>query len=232
MTDIKIFPYRFYYALRAALPPVLRFVLAGFFFYFCARYAAHPAAAPLLKLAQCAAAFALSFLPKLLHLEARPSAPLFYGFLFIACVAGSLFELYEKFAFYDVAVHLLSGVQLAVLAADLLQKSGLAVQKKHYIIFALLFTACAAALWEMYEFVAFTALKNTTVAAQSLLAQFGLAPAQQTAAVLKSNMELSLHNVNALVQNEYDTFCDILCALVTGAVTVSFLAKRFPAAKK
>ena len=232
MTDLKMLFHRFYPMLRTALPPVLRFVLVLLFFYFCACCAAKPSAALLLKIAQCAGAFALSFLPKLLHLEARPSAPLFYIFLFAACVAGSLGELYEKFTFYDVAVHLLSGVFLAVLAADFVQKSGLLLQKKQYFFFALLLTACAAALWEMYEFVAFTALKNTTLAAQNFLAQLGLAPAQQTAAALQSHMELSLHNVNALVQNEYDTFCDILCALLTGAVTAGFLAKKFPATKQ
>ncbi|MBR0415156.1 MAG: DUF2238 domain-containing protein [Clostridia bacterium] len=226
MTDLKMLSRRFYPMLRAALPPVLRLVSVVLFFYFCARYWAAPSPALLLKLLQSAAAFALTFLPKLLHLENTRSAPLFYIFLFAACVAGSLGELYEKFTFYDVAVHLLSGVFLAVLAADLVQKSGLPLQKKQYFFFALLLTACAAALWEMYEFVAFTALKNTTLAAQNFLAQLGLAPAQQTAAALQSHMELSLHNVNALVQNEYDTFCDILCALVTGALTAGFVAKK------
>ena len=206
---------------------VLRIGLTALFFMFCALYLKTHSADTLKKLIECLVLLAASFLPRLLRLEHARSALVFSLFLFFAGVLGSLFSFYEKFFFYDVLSHLFCGVLTVFIAWDLAPRWRLALGKAQQVGFAMLLTVCIASLWEMYEFTAFSILKDTDFSLHCLLAQFGFPAAQETAvSAVKESVTFNFHTVQSLITGAYDTFCDVACALVSGALTAFILTKR------
>ncbi|MBQ6380840.1 MAG: hypothetical protein IJJ41_04460 [Clostridia bacterium] len=206
---------------------LLKILAAVLFFCFALLFGRTKDSAMLLKAVQCAAVFALCFLPRALHLGQSASALLFAIFLFIAAILGSVFAFFERFLYYDVAVHLLSGVLCVCALRDFAAVKNTALSGRGFVLAALLVTAALAGLWEMYEFVAFHMLRNTAFSLRAMLGELGFFSAKQAATgAIKENLALSFGTVEGLLQNAYDTFCDMLCALVAGGSCAVLLCTR------
>lgn len=179
------------------------------------------------KAAQCTALFALSFLPRLVKMQHLPSAAFFYLFLLLAGVGGAVLGLYDRFRFYDVFTHFLSGGVCVLFLKDFLLIHRIHLARKQYTAAALLFTLSLAAGWEMYEFVVFSVLKNTAFSLHTLAGELGIPAAAQTAATfIQQNLSHTRGSIEGFIVNEYDTFCDILCALAGAVPAAVFLNKQ------
>ena len=210
-------------AARAAevLTSALRIGCTVLFFYFCSVYLSEKNSGDLLKIGECALLFALTFLPRLFHLQQSAFALCFMLLLLFAGILGSVFDIFAAVPLYDSVIHTLSGVVCTVFVWALLQRRGISLSKKSLFALCLFFCAGISALWEMYEFCVFSALKNPPLAARSLLAEFGLGAAEEAAnAAVKENLSLTFGTVQTLVKNAYDTFCDVLCALAGAGLSI------------
>ena len=185
-----------------------------------------PCVSAALKCAQCIGIFVLSFLPKLLKTEGEISALFFSCFLFLASILGSLGELYSRFRLYDVFIHSLSGIVCAVLLLDVLKKRGIRPSASVFLVFSLVLTLALASAWEMYEFVAFTALKNTSVSLSLLSSELGIPVFKAVSeSFIKENAAISFGKTEAVLRNEFDTFSDILCAVFWAAISSALIIK-------
>ena len=204
----------------------LRLTSSVLFFIFLLRFLKEHSSAEALKCAQCIGIFALSFLPKLLKTEGDTSTLIFSSFLFLASVLGSLGELYSRFRFYDVFVHSISGIVCAVVLFDLLKRKNIKLSASGFFILSLVFTLSLASAWEMYEFVAFTALKNTKISLNFLSGELGI-PIFKTVSesFVKQNAAISFGQTESVLRNEFDTFCDILCAVFWAVISSAFITK-------
>ena len=215
----------------AGITLLLRIFLTVLFVIYSAFYLRVHDSRYALKLAECLALLALGFLPRLLKLEHSRSAAVFALFLFFAGALGSVLDLFETLSFYDVFTHLFCGVVLVFFARDIVPLLHLPARKSVFVGFALVLTVCTACLWEIYEFVAFSILKNTSFSFSCLAVQFGFSAAKETAAsALRGSVDFSYQTVQGLIENAYDTFCDVICALLSGTVTALLLARKIPAA--
>ena len=179
-----------------------------------------------LKCAQCVGVFALSFLPKILKTQEQISTLFFSSFLFIASVLGSLGELYSKFRLYDVFVHSFSGIVCAVLLFDVLKRKGFKLSGAGFILCSLVFTLSLASAWEMYEFVVFTALKNKPISLNIISGELGIPGLKSVSeSFIKENAAISFGKTESVIRNEFDTFCDILCAVFWAAVSSMVMIK-------
>ena len=211
----------------------LKTLAAVLFFCFLLLYLHDFEGAQILKALQCAAVFALAFLPRALHLEQSVAALCFAAFLFFAAILGSVFSLFETLRYYDVLIHLLSGVVCVAALRDFLAVKKIALSGGAFVLLALLLTAATAGLWEMYEFVAFHMLKNTAFSLRALLGELGFATAREAAsAAIKENVSLYFGTAEGILQNAYDTFCDMLCALAAALLCALGFCANYAVRKK
>lgn len=139
----------------------------------------------------------------------------FIAFLLFAGVLGSVFSFFETFASYDIFTHSLSGILCAeiiiLVATSFSEKKGFKFSSLSLWLFCFIFTVAVAALWEVWEFIAFTLIKYANADSFShLLAQFGFG----SAPVWKSTVSDSA----AVVSERYDTFSDAISAVIFGSV--------------
>lgn len=208
------------------LKTLLRLCCITAFFYFCAWYFSEHRTHDVWKSAECAALFALSYLPRLVHLQDRLSAVLFYLFLLFAGLVGSVFAVFEKVYAYDSVMHFFCGVVCTVSIWDYFQKTHIHLPAALRFGSMLGFTLAVSAMWEMYEFCVFTIAKNTDVCMPSLLAEFGMPQALQTAQSLIRQSLSQPADIQAMVQNRFDTFCDVLCAVCGSTLCAVLLHKH------
>ena len=170
-----------------------------------------------LKIAQCAALFALSFLPRVLGLADSFAAAFFDCFLILAGLGGSVLEGFEKLPFSDNLAHFLSGALCVAIAAQWCKKRGARLSAAAFGAISIGFALAIAAAWEMYEFVVFTILPNRALSISALGAELGFGNAAAASGTIRSSLSLSFATVEGLLKNQFDSFCDILCALVGAA---------------
>ena len=208
----------------------LRLCAAGLFFVFLALSFRGGSHQNLLKAAQCAGLFALSFLPRALKMERTTSAAFFSLFLLLAGILGSVLDFYERFAFYDVFIHSLSGAVCVLFVFDAAKKSRFPFLRAHFFAASLVLTLSLAAAWEMYEFVAFSLVPNASFSLRAIAGELGVPAAAQTAkSAVRETLSLSFGTIDSLLKNEYDTFCDVLCALLAAVPTAAVLKTRMNA---
>ena len=200
---------------------------AVLFVYFAARSVTARDTRSLVKAAECAAIAALTLLPQLLKLTRTYAALSFQAFLLLAGVVGALCGVFETVGWFDTLIHFLSGFVCTLFVYDYLEKKHITVSGKAFVLYCILFCAGISALWEIYEFLAFSAGKNIPLAARGFLAEFGFGTAKETAAsFMKENAPFTLSTVQGFLKYEYDTFSDVLCALAGSAVLAGILKKR------
>lgn len=87
---------------------------------------------------------------------------IYYVFLLLALILGSILGLYYKIWWFDLFTHFLSGIMTSILAFIMLKENKIA-DKKHKsfcLIFILFFTIAIATCWEYFEFISDKLLKS------------------------------------------------------------------------
>jgi hypothetical protein len=83
-------------------------------------------------------------------------------FFYAACVPGEVWDFYGRIWWWDLAMHLVSGALLAMLAFVLLHRNGrTALPHGLVFLFAVIFALGCAALWELFEFAIDQAFSTT-----------------------------------------------------------------------
>ena len=119
----------------------------------------------------------------------------FYIFVFLGIFVGSILNVYDKFAQFDLIVHFISGLLIALLAFSLIPQT-----KNPFIIllFVVSVSVLIGVLWEFYEF-SFDYLLNLNMQRTS-------DPYTQIPFVGRS----------AILDTMLDLFCDFIGALICG----------------
>lgn len=211
---------RYLLGAMAVFCAVLSAVFFGLFFY-------SKNEQNLLKAFQALGLTALCFLPKITKSKNSPINLFYYAFLLFAGVLGSLFDFYKSIAFYDILMHILSGILCAAAAYEILKRQKIKLNNSIAAAFMLTFTLACAAAWEMYEFTAFTLIKNSALSVNFLAGELGLSgAAQAVGAQLEKSVFLSQNGVQNLIKGEFDTFSDVLSAVFSGALCTVYIIKK------
>lgn len=75
----------------------------------------------------------------------------FVGFCFASLVMGDLFDFYGKFPWWDMVLHIISGVMLGIIGYTIISKSSCNIGL--VISWVLCFALAAGAMWEIWEYV-------------------------------------------------------------------------------
>ena len=75
----------------------------------------------------------------------------FVGFCFASLVMGDLFDFYGKFPWWDMVLHVISGVMLGIIGYAIINKSSCNIGL--VISWVLCFALAAGAMWEIWEYV-------------------------------------------------------------------------------
>ena len=215
------------YAAEEGLKLTVRLACAVLFFYFLIRYFTTGDTRALVKAAECIAIASLTFLPRVFKLTRTYAALSFQSFLLLAGVLGSICSVFEYVGWFDSLIHFFSGFVCTLFVYDYTKKKHIPLSGGMFVLCSILFCAGIAALWEIYEFCAFSVGKNIPLAARSILAEFGIGNTQEAAAsFIKENIPFTLTTVQGFLKNEYDTFSDVLCALTGSGILAGILKKR------
>ena len=119
----------------------------------------------------------------------------FYIFIFLGIFVGSILNVYDKFAQFDLIVHFISGLLIALLAFSLIHqtKSSLII-----LLFVVSVSVLIGVLWEFYEF-SFDYLLNLNM--------------QRTA---DPYTQMPFVGRSAILDTMLDLFCDFIGALICG----------------
>ena len=206
----------------------VRLACAVLFFYFTARLFADRDTRALVKAAECIAIAALTFLPRIFKLTHTYAALSFQALLLFAGVIGSICSVFEAVTWFDALIHFFSGFVCTLFVYDFTKKKHIPLSGGMFVLYSVLFCAGIAALWEIYEFCAFSVGKNIPLAARSFLAEFGMGATKEAAAsFIKENVPFTLTTVQGFLKNEYDTFSDVLCALAGSGILAGAIKKKF-----
>lgn len=100
-------------------------------------------------------------------------------FIFLAQLLGTCLNFYDKFVWWDIMLHFLSGIMLYFVGINVVlnifKKYKLDnVNKMLIYIFSVFFALAIGNLWEIYEFLADTILKLNTQRAKNLIGRLAL----------------------------------------------------------
>lgn len=89
---------------------------------------------------------------------------IYFLFVFIALILGSIYNLYRTISWFDLLAHFLSGIVTCVLALIILKKFDLLKKDLpiFHIVFIIAFSLMIASFWEFFEFLSDKALKGDT----------------------------------------------------------------------
>lgn len=89
---------------------------------------------------------------------------IYFLFIFIALILGSIYNFYRTISWFDLLAHFLSGIVTCILALIVLKKFNLL--KKNlcvfHVIFIIAFSLMVASFWEFFEFLSDKLLKGDT----------------------------------------------------------------------
>lgn len=83
----------------------------------------------------------------------------FVGFCFASLVMGDLFDFYGRFKWWDMALHVISGIMLGIIGhAMIVNINGVDINKTQLplafeVLWILCFALAAGAMWEIWEYV-------------------------------------------------------------------------------
>ena len=83
----------------------------------------------------------------------------FVGFCFASLVMGDLFDFYGRFQWWDMALHVISGIMLGIIGHAIITNiDGIDVNRSPFhlafeILWILCFALAAGAMWEIWEYV-------------------------------------------------------------------------------
>lgn len=89
---------------------------------------------------------------------------IYFLFVFIALILGSIYNLYRTISWFDLLAHFLSGIVTCVLALIILKKFDLLKKDLpiFHIVFIIAFSLMIASFWEFFEFLSDKVLKGDT----------------------------------------------------------------------
>lgn len=89
---------------------------------------------------------------------------IYFLFIFIALILGSIYNLYRTISWFDLLAHFLSGIVTCILALIILKKFDLIKQNFTIfnIVFIIAFSLMIASFWEFFEFLSDKILKGDT----------------------------------------------------------------------
>lgn len=89
---------------------------------------------------------------------------IYFLFVFIALILGSIYNLYRTISWFDLLAHFLSGIVTCVLALIILKKFDLLNKDLpiFHIVFIIAFSLMIASFWEFFEFLSDKVLKGDT----------------------------------------------------------------------
>ena len=87
---------------------------------------------------------------------------IYFLFVFIALILGSIYNLYRTISWFDLLAHFLSGIVTCVLALIILKKFDLLKKDLpiFHIVFIIAFSLMIASFWEFFEFLSDKVLKG------------------------------------------------------------------------
>ena len=215
------------YAAEEGLKLTVRLACAVLFFYFLIKCFTAGDTRALVKAAECIGIAALTFLPRVFKLTGTYASLSFQTLLLFAGVVGSICSVFEYVGWFDSLIHFFSGFVCTLFVYDYTKKKHIPLSGGMFVLCSILFCAGIAALWEIYEFCAFSIGRNIPLAARSVLAEFGIGNTQEAAAsFIKDNIPFTLTTVQGFLKNDYDTFCDVLCALAGSGLLAGVIKKR------
>lgn len=127
----------------------------------------------------------------------------FYVFVFLSIYVGSIINLYDKFLYFDVIVHILGGAFAALFALALSRSID---SKFLRMLFCLGFAMLVGVLWEFYEF-SFDRLLGLNM--------------QRTSSPLTNSPYVGWHAISDTI---LDLFCDFCGGLFASALCLTKLA--------
>ena len=89
---------------------------------------------------------------------------IYFLFVFIALILGSIYNLYRTISWFDLLAHFLSGIVTCVLALIILKKFDLLKKDLpiFHIVFIIAFSLMIASFWEFFKFLSDKVLKGDT----------------------------------------------------------------------
>lgn len=89
---------------------------------------------------------------------------IYFLFVFIALILGSIYNLYRTISWFDLLAHFLSGIVTCVLALIILKKFDLLNKDLpiFHIVFIIAFSLMIASFWEFFKFLSDKVLKGDT----------------------------------------------------------------------
>lgn len=89
---------------------------------------------------------------------------IYFLFVFIALILGSIYNLYRTISWFDLLAHFLSGIITCLLALIILKKFDLLKKDLpiFHIVFIIAFSLMIASFWEFFEFLSDKVLKGDT----------------------------------------------------------------------